>query len=282
MPVCIVIASIGRLEILETVKGILDQNRDITIVASLYNPTTAVESKLEELGIETIVHNFPGASNGRNQGIERSLQLSKEFLGYIFPNDRTEYSSGSLAAAEDFLVNKTEIIGIGTWISEFDEILLSPRKEYSKDLDFLRSFEPALVIPSSLIKRGLRFDLNFGTGALTKWQSAESAKLLLDAKKMGASVVPIEKFLVRNQGSSKFLSNRERAEKGYRYGRGSGRYIRISSRLAVRLTEGIVFSLAPIGWYILGKSYWRNAGITFALASTVGRFRGLFSQFEPE
>ena len=278
MAICVVVASIGRVELIQTLETMLGQIGENQIVVSLYKPSPDLISLLNCMGIHNVSHSLPGASNARNVGISSSLELSKDFLGYVFPNDRTEYVAGSLDVANDFLRNTSDTVGIGTWINELDQLMLSPKESYSRNIDFLRGAEPGLIIPTSLINRGLRFDPRFGTGSESKWQSAESAKLLLVARRMGGFVAPVAEFVYRNPGSTKSLSLGEKFSKGYRYGSGSGRYFRIACGFSVRLTQGILFSLAPIAWHLYGKTYWRNSGLLFTFSSTVGRFRGLFSR----
>jgi hypothetical protein len=280
--ICIVVASIGREELFQTLAKMLKETKKRKIIVSLYKPSPELTQRLDEFGVTTVIHNLPGASNGRNVGILKSFESADDFLGYVFPNDRTEFVSGSLDIAENFLRNTTNVVGVGKWVNEFGETMLSPKAIYSRDTDFLTSYEPSLIIPKSLISRGLRFDPNFGTGSEGKWQSAEAAKILLDAKKMGGTVLPVVNFINVNKGSTIALPLNERISKGYKYGSGSGRYFQTVSSFPSRITQGTMFSLAPTAWYVYGKFYWRNAGFFFSISSTVGRFRGLLSKRMPK
>ena len=271
------IASIGRPELLPTLKSLLTFTGSHNILVSLYLANPEITVKLDELNIPYVIHHNPGASSGRNVGIEVSLKSSQGIDGYIFINDRSRLTLSSLEAAQNFLDSNPNSVGVGKWKNELGATILAPRSTYSSGVDFLTCAESVLIVPIYLFHRGLMFDPDFGTGALTKWQSAEGAKLLLDASILGAQVLPVPEFVVTTQGSSKSLSLLSSLKKGFNYGLGSGKYFQISSGFISRNTKGVFFSVAPLVWFAFGKAYWRDAGFVFSLASCIGRLMGLYS-----
>lgn len=278
IPIYIVMPTLGGSHVKETCKKLLTSLGESDRLLVIHNGPLAIDLK-EELDDSRLVYLTAepfGASFSRNFGITQLKTLNPTLAGVIFANDRSVYSFASLSFARRFLKLNSNKIGLGSWKSPAGNIVLEPKKVYATKTDLLRAYEPAMLIPFDLIRKGLHWNENFGPGPKTKFKSGDGAMFLASSLAQGAELIGLPEFEVENPVSNYDLTLQKLIVKGFQYGSGYIAFLRIIRGDDSRARLSILpFALAPIVWYFLRKPYWRVNGLVWAVSSTLGRLWGL-------
>jgi len=274
----VVMPTLGGSHLSETCKKLLSSLGEFDKLYVIYNgdSVTGLKEQIDDARLIYLTTKPHGASVGRNIGIQHIHQLDPASGGVIFANDRSVYSRESLSVARRFLEFHSNKIGLGTWKTPDGKTVLEPRAVYSSKTDLLRAYEPAMLVPLSLISKGLLWKDNLGPGPKTKFKSGDGAMFLMNSISLGAELVGLSQFEVENPISNFELNLRKLVVKGFQYGSGYIAYVRFSkkeNRLG-RLSV-IPFVLAPMARYISRNPYWSENGFMWTFSSTVGRLWGL-------
>ena len=282
IPIYIVMPTLGGPHVDEVCLKILS-------VLSYGDKLLVVKNGEKELGIsQSLKHDYliyhvnsrEGACINRNYGIEQLEALIQDSnAGIIFANDRSIYSDKSLSSARLFLERHSNAIGIGTWRSLDGSLVIEPRKQYLSKTDLLRAYEPAMIIPSGVLRRGLRWNEELGPGPSTRYKSGDGALFLADSMELGATLISVPEFEVFNPLSNYSLTTTKLFRKAFQYGLGYISYLKFvnSGKFLVQVHIA-PYAIAPIILCVLGKSYWRKNGIAWSLGATAGRIWGLLAK----
>lgn len=278
IPLYFVIPTLGGSHVSETCTKLLSSLGEFDKLFIIHNGALSVDLKEQSLDQRvTYLRTEPfGASFSRNYGIMHLMTLSPTMAGVIFANDRSTYSRESLSVARRFLKFNSNKIGLGSWKVPSGSVILEPKDLYASKTDVLRAYEPAMLIPIALIRKGLLWNENFGPGPKTKFKSGDGALFLTSSLARGAELIGLPEFDVENPISNFKLTLRKLIVKGFQYGLGYIAFVRfIKGKNRCAGLSILPFALAPIVRFFLRHPYWRANGVVWAVSSTLGRIWGL-------